>query len=117
MAFKRSGVRPSLAPQITRFKRVLHFKMENDKSNTPGFVYILQSTLNLRYYIGSTIDIEKRITEHEKGYVKSTKNLRPLELRFFKKFDDISYARKIEYKIKKMKSKNLIDRIDIKMEV
>lgn len=91
--------------------------MENDKSNTAGFVYILQSKLNLRYYIGSTIDIEKRFSEHQNGYVKSTKNLRPLELIFYKRYEKISDARKIEYKLKKMKSRNIIEKIISEQEI
>jgi|WetSurMetagenome_2_1015567.scaffolds.fasta_scaffold20618_3 putative endonuclease len=95
--------------------------MKNDTSNIPGFVYILQSQLNSKYYIGSTINVEKRFSEHQNGFVKSTKNIRPLELKFYKKYDSITYARKIEYKLKKMKSKNLIEKIildqDIKITV
>jgi putative endonuclease len=95
--------------------------MKNDTSNIPGFVYILQSQLNSKYYIGSTINVEKRFSEHQNGFVKSTKNIRLLELKFYKKYDSITYARKIEYKLKKMKNKNLIEKIilnrDIKITV
>jgi len=82
-----------------------------------GYVYILQSNLNNRYYIGSTIDIEKRYSNHKNGFVKSTRNLRPLELKFFKKYDDIKTARQIEYKLKKMKSKNIIDKIIAEQDI
>ena len=79
--------------------------------NSCGFLYILQSELNSRYYIGSTTELTKRMHEHSKGYVKATRNIRPLKLRFFKKFDTIREARRIEYKLKKMKSKIILERI------
>ncbi|KKQ78844.1 MAG: hypothetical protein UT01_C0058G0001, partial [Candidatus Daviesbacteria bacterium GW2011_GWA1_38_7] len=30
-----------------------------------GVVYILQSQVNQRYYIGSTCDLERRLIEHD----------------------------------------------------
>lgn len=74
-------------------------------------VYFLQSEKNLRYYVGSTIDLEKRLTEHGLGLVKATKNLRPLKLVFFQPYDNIAHARRIEYKIKKLKRKDITEKI------
>jgi putative endonuclease len=82
-----------------------------------GYLYILQSCLNSSYYIGSTIDLEKRLSEHNNGYVKSTKNLRPMELRFYKKYETILEARRIEYKLKKMKNRKIIERIILEQEI
>lgn len=79
--------------------------------NDYGYVYILQSKKNSRYYVGSTVNINKRFSEHQNGCVKSTKNIRPLELKFFKKYESIKEARQIEYKIKIMKNKRIIERI------
>lgn len=84
----------------------------------PG-IYILQSLKNGRYYIGSTDNIDVRYEEHKAGKVKSTKYLRPLKLCFFYPVESLTGARKLEYKLKKMKSKKLIEQIikdrDIKM--
>ena len=82
-----------------------------------GYLYILQSRLKLKYYIGSTIDLEKRIKEHNNGYVISTKHLRPLELKFFKKFDSIKEARRIEYNLKKLKSRIIVEQIVLQQEI
>jgi putative endonuclease len=76
-----------------------------------GYVYILKSLSTLKYYVGSTNDLKKRFNDHKSGYVKSTRNLRPLELVFFKKFDTLKQARQVEYKLKKFKSKEILQRI------
>jgi putative endonuclease len=89
--------------------------------NLKGFVYILQSERNGTFYIGSTNDVERRVFEHQIGHVKSTKNLRPLILKFFKEYDTLIEARKIEYKLKSLKSKKIIECIieekDIKLKL
>ncbi|MBM3205130.1 GIY-YIG nuclease family protein [Candidatus Uhrbacteria bacterium] len=72
-------------------------------------VYILRSS-NGRYYIGSTDDLERRLSEHQRGHVKSTRNLLPVILVLFQGCDTISLARKVEYKIKQLKSKKLIEK-------
>jgi putative endonuclease len=91
--------------------------MEESLTNKPGFVYILQSLRNSRYYIGSTLGIEKRFSEHQNGYVKSTRNIRPLELKFYKKYEDIEDARRIEYKLKKLKNRNIIEKIILEKDI
>ena len=42
------------------------------------FVYILKSLKDNRFYIGETADLERRIFEHNEGWVKSTRDRRPL---------------------------------------
>lgn len=74
-------------------------------------VYILQSLKNNRYYIGSTNNFERRYAEHSNGLVKATKNILPLKLVFKQEFADIKIARKIEYRLKKKKSKVIIEKI------
>ena len=78
--------------------------------NSQG-VYILQSQKNNRFYIGSTENIQRRFKEHCDGLVFSTKNIRPLELVFFQNYICIKEARKIEYKLKKLKSRKIIEQI------
>ena len=74
-------------------------------------VYILQGIKNLKYYIGSTDNLERRLKEHFKGLVHTTKRFLPVKLVFFQQYDDIKVARRIEYKIKKLKRKDIIERI------
>ena len=46
------------------------------------FVYILISEKDNKYYIGQTADIEKRLSEHNRGKVKSTRFRTPFKLAF-----------------------------------
>ena len=74
-------------------------------------VYILQSLKNDSYYIGSTNDIGRRLQQHKDGLVKSTKNILPIELKLFYECDNLIQARRLEYKIKNLKRKDLIKRM------
>jgi len=47
------------------------------------YVYILLSEVDNNFYTGYTNDLEKRISLHNDGKVKSTKYRRPLELVYF----------------------------------
>ena len=76
-----------------------------------GYVYILQSTKNGRYYIGSTLDINRRLREHNNGKTSSLKHIRPLVIVFKKAYPTIQEARRIEYRLKKAKSKIILQRI------
>ena len=44
------------------------------------YTYILLSLKDKKFYIGSTADLKRRISEHKKGKVKSTKNRLPIKL-------------------------------------
>lgn len=43
-------------------------------------VYVLQSLKDNNFYIGCTSNLEKRLLDHNRGKVKSTKSRRPLKL-------------------------------------
>jgi putative endonuclease len=47
------------------------------------YIYILKSTKDGQFYTGYTNDLKKRIEEHNKGKVTSTKNRIPFELVYF----------------------------------
>ncbi|MGW8185576.1 MAG: GIY-YIG nuclease family protein [Candidatus Moraniibacteriota bacterium] len=71
-------------------------------------VYLLLSKKDLRTYVGSTDNIERRFQEHMSGKVHSTKNRRPLELIYQEKFPSLSEARVREKYLKtKMGRKEL----------
>jgi putative endonuclease len=44
------------------------------------YVYILESGKDNKHYIGSTNDLNRRIEEHNNGFVESTSARRPLRL-------------------------------------
>jgi len=80
-------------------------------------IYIIKSLKNGRYYVGSTIDRERRLVEHNIGQVKATKNLRPLKMVFYQEFDNIKTARQIEYRLKKKKSRVILERIIVDVKI
>ena len=51
-------------------------------------------------YVGMTSDLEKRISEHNSGKVKSTKAYRPWKLLHIEKFEDRKLAREREKYLK-----------------
>jgi len=60
------------------------------------YVYILQSLKDKRTYVGYTHELVQRLTKHSKGFVRSTKYRRPLELLFTEKFKTEQEAKKRE---------------------
>jgi len=73
------------------------------------YVYILKSLKNSKYYTGSTSNLEQRIKEHNYGKIKSTRNIRPLEIVYFEEVTTNSDARKRENQIKRQKSRKYIE--------
>jgi len=76
-----------------------------------GYVYILRSIRNRRFYIGSTDNIERRLKEHKEGMCHTTKRFLPVELVLYQKYDSLTRARDIELRLKRMKRKDIIQRI------
>jgi putative endonuclease len=64
------------------------------------FVYVIRSEINGHFYVGMTIDVEKRLTQHNKGDNRSTKAHRPWLLFFYEQFDTRIEARKREVYLK-----------------
>ena len=60
------------------------------------YVYILRSEKDGKRYIGLTGDLERRISEHNSGKVRSTKNRRPLTLIYYEEFGSKEEASKRE---------------------
>lgn len=50
------------------------------------YVYILQSRRDKRLYIGFTVDVSKRLKQHNAGEVSSTKPRRPFDVIFFEAY-------------------------------
>ena len=65
------------------------------------FVYFLKSQKDNKYYIGCTSkEITIRVSEHNRGCVKSTKFRRPLILIYYESFTDKNQAFKRKYYLK-----------------
>ena len=47
------------------------------------YVYVLHSKKGQNFYTGVTSDLRRRLDEHNRGYVKSTKHRRPLALIYY----------------------------------
>jgi len=69
-----------------------------------AFVYILQSETTERFYIGSTDDLERRLSEHLRGHSPATRGRGPWKLVYKEQFDTVVEACRREYKIKQWKS-------------
>ena len=66
-----------------------------------AYMYILLCS-NRSYYVGSTIDLEKRIEEHQNGNgANHTKKHLPVELVYFEEYNRISDAFKREKQVQK----------------
>ena len=68
------------------------------------FTYILQSTVDGRFYIGSTDNITKRVKRHNDGRSTYTKKFKPWNLVWYQQFPTRSEAYRLETKLKKYKS-------------
>lgn len=74
-------------------------------------LYILKSEKNGRYYIGSTNAIDRRIVEHNSGKTKSLRYHLPVKIVFTCYCSDIKEARRLELRLKKLKSRKIIEKI------
>jgi putative endonuclease len=76
-----------------------------------AFVYIIKSVKSGRFYIGSTINLERRLIQHEKGANNSTRNYGEIKLIFSQEYSTVREARIIERKLKKLKRKDYLKKI------
>jgi len=64
------------------------------------YVYILKSLKVKRFYIGYTTDLDRRVSEHNKGNTKSTRPFGPWKIIYHEVFDNKSDAYKREWHLK-----------------
>ena len=60
------------------------------------FVYVISSQIVKRLYVGMTQDVEKRLLDHNRGKVFSTKGYRPWKVMQVEEFDSRKLARQRE---------------------
>jgi putative endonuclease len=75
------------------------------------FVYIIESTVKPRFYVGICADLEIRLSQHNSGKNLSTKAYRPWRLAWQQTCPDRSNATLLERKIKSWKSRLAIQRL------
>jgi putative endonuclease len=75
------------------------------------YVYVLRSEKDGSFYIGHTADLEERIKRHNDGMSSYTKAKAPWKLIYQEVFPARSEAMKREREIKRMKSREYIERL------
>ena len=72
------------------------------------YTYVLQSKNDKKFYVGFTEDLKLRFEQHNKGYVESTKNRRPLDLIYYEACLDREDASRREKYLKSTYGKRFI---------
>jgi putative endonuclease len=75
----------------------------------PAYCYILYSSKLDKYFVGSTPDIERPISDHNRGKEKFTKTGLPWLLAYKETFETLAGAGRRELQIKKQKSRKYIE--------
>lgn len=73
--------------------------------------YIIQSTKNNRYYIGSTKNLKRRLNEHNHNNTQSLRNKGPFILVYKEEYRTSEEARKREKQIKSYKGGNAFKKL------
>jgi len=72
----------------------------------PYYTYILRAEASARYYFGHCKELDKRISNHNAGKVRSTKHCRPWRLHYFEEFGTKSEAYKRELYFKSFEGRS-----------
>ncbi len=75
------------------------------------YVYILKSEKFSTYYIGESVNLQRRIVLHNQGKVRSIKFKRPWRLYWSKSVSNLSEARKLETKLKSIKKRKILEEV------
>lgn len=65
------------------------------------YLYLLQSQKNGKLYIGQTIDLKKRLIEHNNGKSQFTKLYRPWNLIYYEAYLTLALAKQRESQLKR----------------
>ena len=75
------------------------------------YIYILQSLITKKYYIGSCNNLGIRLERHNKGAVKSTKAFVPWKFVYKEVFNSRKEAIARERQLKSWKSRMMIEKL------
>ena len=64
------------------------------------YVYVLKSRKDEKLYVGHTMDLKRRMKEHNEGLVESTKSRVPLDLMYYEASNLLEDALKREQNLK-----------------
>ncbi len=81
------------------------------KSHMSFFLYILQSEITGRFYIGQTQNLQERVAYHNADYSRALKNRGPWKLLYSEEFGSRSEAVRRERYIKRQKDRRFIERL------
>jgi len=73
-----------------------------------AWLYILQSKSTGCYYVGSTNDLSRRLSEHGRAHSPATRGRGPWRLAYREEFASLLEARRREREIKRWKSSRMI---------
>ena len=74
-----------------------------------GYVYVLKSERNGRYYVGSTDNLMRRCSQHVSGQCHTTVRMLPVKPVGWQEFGTLSEARRVERALKSRKSRVYIE--------
>ena len=75
------------------------------------FVYVLQSVVTGKYYIGSTENLKGRLDRHNRGRSKYTKSGKPWNLVYSEEYESRSDAVRRENELKSWKSRKRLEKL------
>lgn len=80
------------------------------------YMYVLQSSKDKSFYVGSTRDLKQRFVQHNAGQAFATKDLLPLILLYYEAYPTYKLAFKREKALKKRAKawQELLKRLEIK---
>ncbi len=73
-------------------------------------VYILKDDNDV-FYIGSTNNLERRMSQHKNKYTKTTARMNNPKLVLFQEYNSLAMARSVELRIKKLKRKDYVEKM------
>jgi len=73
-----------------------------------GFLYILQSETTAKFYVGSTNDLARRGSEHDRGHCPATRGRGPWKLFHTEQFSTLQEARHRKLEVKRWKTSKMI---------